>query len=171
MELMEGLVLDKQFGIEFLIQLALFLASFSVMKLFVFKPMLELIHIREHKTHGLKEEAETAKHKAAKLKTDYESLLKSEHKKTTEWLEAEKKKVTAEETKIIQAAHDEASQKLETIRKQITGDTEKARGELAPLISDFASRIATKLVGKPIKISGDDQGLKKNLNNRPVVQG
>lgn len=172
MELMEGLVLDRQFGIEFLIQLALFLASFVAMKVLVFKPMLELIHVREHKTHGLKEEAEIAKQKSAKLKTDYDTFLKTEHKKTSQWLDEEKKKITAEESKIVQSARDEASQKLEGIRKQISGDTEKARGELAPLISDFASRIATKLVGKTVKISGaDTAGLKKNLNNRPVVQG
>jgi len=171
MEVMEGLVLDKQFGIEFLIQLALFLGSFIVMKMLVFKPMLELIHIREHKTHGLKEEAEAAKQKTAKLKTDYDAFLKAEHRKTSQWLEEEKTKVTAEETKIVQAARDEAAGKLDTIRKQVSGDTEKARGELAPLISDFASRIATKLVGKPVKISGADKDLKKNLNNRPMVQG
>jgi len=39
------------------------------------------------------------------------------------------------------------------------------------MISDFASRIASKLVGKTVNISGADAGLKKNLNSRPVVQG
>ena len=171
MEVMEGLVLNKQFGIEFLIQLGLFLASFAVMKFFVFAPLMELIHIREHKTHGLKHEAEEAKQKAIQLKADYENLLKSEHKKTTTWLDEEKKKISQDEIKIVQAAQEQAAQKLEELRKQIDVEAGKARSELSPMISDFASRIASKLVGKTVNVSGVEKGLKKNLNNRPVVQG
>jgi F-type H+-transporting ATPase subunit b len=171
MEVMEGLTLDKQFAIEFAIQLALFLSSFLIMKLLVFKPMLELIHIREHKTHGLKEEAEEAQQKVAKLKTDYETFIKAEHRKTALQMDEEKKKVAQEESKIVQAARDEAAHKLDGLRKQINVDAEKVRGELSPLVSDFASRIASKLVGKPVKISGDNVGLKKNLSDRPEVQG
>ena len=77
MEVMEGLVLNKEFGLEFLIQLVLFLSSFAVMKFLVFNPLMELIHIREHKTHGLKHEAEEAKQKTAKLKADYEELFQA----------------------------------------------------------------------------------------------
>ncbi len=171
MEVMEGLVLNRQFAIEFLIQLGLFLASFMVMKLLVFKPLMELIHIREHKTHGLKEEAEEAKKKAGQLKSDYENFIKTEHKKTALWLDEEKKKISEEETKLVQAARDQAAQKLEEIRKQIDTEVSQVRNELTPMISDFSSRIASKLVGKTVKISGVDVGVKKNLNNRPVVQG
>jgi F-type H+-transporting ATPase subunit b len=171
MEVMEGLILDKQFGIEFVIQLALFLSSFVVMKILVFKPLMELIHVREHKTHGLREEAEQAKHKVAKLKEDYGTFIKAEHKKNTIWLEQEKKKITDEEQAIVQGARDEATKKLDDLRKQIGTETTKARTELTPTISDFASRIASKLVGKPVNITGVDAGLKKNITERPVVQG
>ena len=171
MEVMEGLVLNKEFAIEFAIQLVLFLSSFLVMKLLVFKPLLELFHIREEKTIGLKHEAEEAKQKATKIKTDYEAFIKAEHKKTSLWMDDEKKKVAEEESKIIQTARDEAGEKLDGLRTQIKSEVDKARGELTPLISDFASRIASKLVGKTVNISGADVGLKKNLNNRPVVQG
>ena len=171
MEVMEGLVLNKEFGLEFLIQLVLFLSSFAVMKFLVFNPLMELIHIREHKTHGLKHEAEEAKQKTAKLKADYEEFIKAEHKKTALWLDEEKKKVSQEETKIVQTARDESAQKLDELRKQIEKEASKARTDLSPMISDFASRIASKLVGKTVNISGADAGLKKNLNSRPVVQG
>lgn len=171
MEVMEGLVLDKQFGIEFVIQLALFLSSFAVMKILVFKPLIELFHIREHKTHGFKEEAEQTKHKVAKLKEDYGAFIKAEHKKNSTWLEEEKKKITDEEQKIVQSARDEASKRLEDLRRQIGTDTTKARTELTPMISDFASRIASKLIGKAVNITGDKVDLKKNKAERPVVQG
>ena len=171
MEVMEGLVLNQQFATEFAIQLGLFLFSFVTMKLLVFKPLLELIHIREEKTHGLKHEAEEAHKKTLKLKADYDSFIKSEHKKTTQWMDEEKKKVTAEETQIVQVARNEASEKLDHLRSQIKSEAEKVRGELAPHISEFASQIASKLVGKAVNISGENQGLKKNLNNHPVVQG
>ncbi|MFM8316397.1 MAG: ATP synthase F0 subunit B [Deltaproteobacteria bacterium] len=171
MEVMEGLVLNQQFAIEFCIQLGLFLLCFVVLKQLVFKPLLELIHIREEKTHGLKHEAEEAKQKVAKLKTDYEAFIKAEHKKTTQWMDEEKKKIVDEENAIVQAARNEATERLDQLRVQINSEADKARGELSPLISDFASRIATKLVGKTVNISGADLGVKKNLNNRPVVQG
>jgi F-type H+-transporting ATPase subunit b len=171
MEVMEGLVLNQQFAIEFAIQLVLFLSSFFVMKLWVFKPLLELIHVREEKTHGLEKQAEEAQQKVAKLKTDYDAFIKAEHRKTSVWLDEEKKKVLNEENRIIQSARDQAGTTLDLLRKQIEQDSDKVRGDLSPLVSEFAEKIASKLVGKTVNISGVDAGLKKNLNNRPVVQG
>ena len=171
MQIMEGLVLNQQFAIEFSIQLALFLSSLFVMNLLVFKPLLELIHIREQKTHGLKDAAEKAKLKAEKLKADYENFIKAEHRTTSLWMDEERKKISEEEHRITQAARDDVGEKLNGLRKQINTDIEKARADLSPLISDFASRIASKLVGNTVSIAGIDSDLKKNLNNRPVVQG
>ena len=159
------------FWTQFGVQLGLFLLSFIVLKTLVFEPFLKLIHLREEKSHGLKEEAEKNREKAQKLKVDYEAFMKAQHKKTTEWLDAERKKVTEQEHAIVLAARNEVGQQLQGVRKQINEDLAKVRTELSPLIADFASRIATKLVGKAINISGDAGFAKKNLNNRPVVQG
>lgn len=171
MEVMEGLVLDKHFAIEFGIQLVIFLASFIVMKVLVFNPLMELIHVREEKTEGLQKETELAKQKMIQIKADYDSFIKEEYRKSKVWMDQEKKKLALEESKIVGAARDEAAQKLEELRKQIGEQTDKTRKELDPLISDFAGRIAGKLIGKPVSISGVDSAIKKNLTNQPVIQG
>ena len=118
-----------------------------------------------------KDAAEKAKLKAEKLKADYENFIKAEHRTTSLWMDEERKKISEEEHRITQAARDDVGEKLNGLRKQINTDIEKARADLSPLISDFASRIASKLVGKTVSIAGIDSDLKKNLNNRPVVQG
>jgi F0F1-type ATP synthase membrane subunit b/b' len=136
------------------IQLALFLASFFVLKTLIFDPYLKLLHLRHSKTTGLKDAAEKAKHQALKYQADYEEYMKAERKKIAHMVDAERKTTADEERTIIETARTQVAQKLEGLRKDLHESTEKTRKELSPFANEFSSKIASKLVGYNVTVSG-----------------
>ena len=145
------------------IQLVIFLASFVVLKFMVWDPYVKLIHLRHSKTAGLKEQAEKAKSEAAKMQSDYETLMKAERKRITQSAEEERKRIENDEKEIISGARDEVAKQLDTVRSKIKADTDAARKELEPLVNDFSSRIVSKLVGYSVTVpSGFSKGTNEN---------
>lgn len=134
------------------IQLAIFLASFVVLKFMVWDPYVKLIHLRHSKTEGLKEAAEKAKVEALQLKNEYEAFMKNERKSVSNWTEEERKKIQDQEKEIVSGARDEVAKQLETTRAKINAETVAARKELEPLIADFSSRIVSKLIGHNVNV-------------------
>jgi F-type H+-transporting ATPase subunit b len=145
---MEGLLPD----FTFLIQLAIFFASFAVLQVFVFKPYVSLIRAREEKTTGLREIAAKNLQRAEKLKTDYEQLMKAERTKLTAWSDEQRRMIADEERKIVQAARNEVGKELQGLRDTIKAETDRARADLSSHIPEYSSSIATKLVGYQVKV-------------------
>ena len=151
-----------------LIELGLFLLSFFILKYLVFDPYVKLIHLREAKTTGLKESAEKAKHEAEKYHADYDEFLKGERKKLNESVEDIRRKIGDESRAIISTARNKSVEKLEALRKQVDADTDRVRKELSPMVGEFSSKIASKLVGYSVNISGAAQ--KKSKNSEEATQ-
>lgn len=151
------------------IQLGLFFASYFVLNLLVFKPYVALIERRREKSSGLKEKAAEDREKAEKFKVDYEALMKDERRKVNAWLDDEKKKVSDEERNIIQTTRDTIAKELALSEENLRKDVEKARGELLPLMNEFSSQIATKVLGRNVKVSaaslvdGKDSGVEQRV--------
>jgi F-type H+-transporting ATPase subunit b len=145
------------------IELGLFLLSFVILKFLVFDPYVKLIHLRESKTSGLKHEAERARLEAEKYRADYDEFLKGERKKLNQMVDEERRKIADEGRGVIQASRGKAVEKLETLRKQVDSDSALVRKELAPMVTEFSSKIASKLVGFSVNISSSAQ--KKNMNS------
>jgi F0F1-type ATP synthase membrane subunit b/b' len=136
----------------FFIQLGIFIASYVVLQVLVFRPYLSLLRAREEMTTGLKERAIRNRELSDKLRLDYETFMRSERKKLLDWNDNEKRKVLDDEKKIIQAARDQVGSDLQNLREQIQLEAEKVRGDLLPLISDYSSSIASKLLGRTVRV-------------------
>jgi F0F1-type ATP synthase membrane subunit b/b' len=145
-----------------LIELGLFLLSFVILKFLIFDPYVKLIHLREAKTTGLKESAEKARQEAEKYRVDYDEFLKGERKKLNQMVEEERRKISDEGREIIQASRGKAMERLEGLRKQVDADSQRARQELTPMVGEFSSKIASKLVGFNVTISGSAQKKSKS---------
>lgn len=137
-----------------LIQLGIFFAAYFVLRFLVFKPYLELLRIRRLKTVGLKEQAAQAHEQATKLRADYDAFMKNERKRINAWSDEQRKTVLDEERGIISKARDAAANELQGARGRIHADSEKARRELLPLISEYSSQLVTKLLGRKVSING-----------------
>lgn len=136
----------------FFIQLGIFIACYTVLRIFVFGPYLRLVHMREEKTTGLKAKAMQLTEQARKYQLDYETFMREERKKVAIWVDEERRKVADEERQIVQAARESANTEMQRVREEVKKEFSKARSELLPNISEYSSSIATKLVGHPIKV-------------------
>jgi F0F1-type ATP synthase membrane subunit b/b' len=136
------------------IQLGLFFATYFVLQFLVFKPYLALLKLRRQRTQGLKEEASQTQEKAQKLREDYEAFMKNERKRVQAWTEQEKKQVQDEERRVIAAARSAAGEELKTVRGRIQSESDKARQQLLPLVSEYSSQLVSKLLGRKVHISG-----------------
>lgn len=135
------------------IQLALFLASYAVLKYLVFNPMMQLIELRRSKTTGLVDTSHAQKQKALELQNQYQTFMASERKKVTNWLETERKKVDDEARQTIQVARDQATKELQRQRLEIRTHVAAAHEKLMPLVAEFSGQIASKLLSRPVTVS------------------
>jgi len=140
-----------------LLQFVIFMSAYLVMKYLVFDPYVKLIELRKSKTEGLKVQAKQSKEKAVQLEEDYETLMKTERKKISVWLEEQRREVLDEERNIIHQARGQVAKSLEETGRKIDADLENSRKQLLPHISEFASEIAGKLLGRKVSISASSR--------------
>jgi len=136
-----------------LIQMGLFLTAYALMSILVFKPYLRLLARRRARTSDLVKQSEKARLRAAELTTSVELAMREERKKINSWLEEEKKKISEEERVILSKARHEASSEMEVARHKINEEVVEARQKLAPMVQDYASQIATRLLGRKVVVS------------------
>ena len=136
----------------FFIQLGLFFICYLFLRTFVFGPYLDLLQARRDKTTGLKEQAARDTERAEKLKQDYEMFIRAERKKLNVWLDKERGQIAELERQTIQQARSHVSEELKQNRKNLSEEAERARKELEPLVLDYSSQIASKLIGRNVKV-------------------
>lgn len=139
--------------VDMVIQVAIFFATYFVLRTFVFGPYLELLDKRFAKTEGLKQKAQAQLNEAEHTKEKYLKFISAERKKIHEWVEGERQKIATEEKKIITEARDQVSAELDSKRANLSEQVGSIRGQLMKEVPEFASQIASKLVGKTITIN------------------
>ena len=135
------------------IQIALFFTAYGLMNNLVFKPYLNLLKQRRGRTSDLVKKAEKDRIRAQELTVTVENALREERKKVSGWLDEEKKKVSEEERLILTKARAQASLELDSARAKINEEVVEARQKLQPLVQDYASQIATRLLGRKVTVS------------------
>ena len=134
------------------IQLAIFLASYFVLRSLLFRPYIELLHERREKTLGMKEKAQSDQASAEKHKAEYEEFMRVERKKIAEFTEAERRKIGDEEKKIIDAARAAAAKQQQAVSATLAAEYEKTRAELKGRVPEYASLLASKILGKKVQV-------------------
>ncbi len=150
-----------------LIQMALFFVAFGLMNGLVFKPYLKLLALRRSRTSDLVKAAEKAKLRAQELQATVDGALRDERTKINSWMDDEKKKISEEERQLLVCARNTAASELETARATINEDVNQARQKLAPLVQEYASQIATRLLGrKVIAAASTSRGVSSEAEQR-----
>lgn len=135
-----------------LIQAGIFVACYGVLRLLVFGPYLKLLEARHARSTELKSDAERRAADAEKLKEQYETLMLSERRKVQRWVDNERRKVADEERAVIQRARDGSTEMLRNFRLQLTRQTVDARKALLPKVYEFASQLASAILGKKVVV-------------------
>jgi len=135
--------------------MGLFLTSYGLMNGLVFKPYLKLLAKRRARTSDLVKQSEKARLRAAELQASVDHTLREERKKISAWLEEEKKRVSEEERQILSKARSEAAKEMDAARLKIAEEVAEAKQKLAPMVQDYASQIATRLLGRKVVVSAN----------------
>lgn len=150
--------------ITLLYQLGLFLVSFFVLRFFVYRPYLELLSKREAQTSGLQEKSAGAIDKAAQLEQKYESFMREERQKIQAWADEKRRAAGNEEQAIIQTARNKATEELQVARGKIKADAERVHADLTPMVAQYSSELASKLIGREVKVTSAPHGDKGKPN-------
>lgn len=134
------------------IQLAIFMATYFVLRVLVFKPYLALLAERREKTLGMKEKAQSDQASADQYKQEYEEFLRVEKKKISDWADGERRKVAEEEKTIIDAARAAATKQQQAVYATLQVETENARQELKAKVPEYASELASKILGRKVQV-------------------
>jgi F0F1-type ATP synthase membrane subunit b/b' len=112
-----------------------------------------LLAKRRARTSDLVKQSEKARIRAAELQMFVDGTLREERKRISTWLEEEKKKVSDEERQILTRARSEAGKEMDAARLKIAEEVAEAKQKLAPMVQDYASQIATRLLGRKVVVS------------------
>lgn len=136
-----------------IIQLAIFLATFGVLRFFVFRPYLALLHRRQEKTEGLMAMAAAAREKSEKLRLEYEIFMREERKKLGTWMEEERKKIAEDERRVLQQARNSVGEELQALRKNIQAEISRVERQFSDQVPEYASLVVSKLLGHQVATS------------------
>lgn len=140
-----------------LIQAGIFVACYGVLRSLVFGPYLKLLEARHARSTELKLGAEQRAADAEKLKEQYETLMFSERRKIQQWIDNERGKIADEERAVIQRARDSSAEMLRNFRLQLAQQTADVRKTLLPKAGEFASQLASVILGKKVVVSAKTQ--------------
>lgn len=127
-----------------------FLILLLLMRIFVWRKVLQMLDKRREKIASDLKKIEQDKENAARIKTEYDAQLRLvdiEAQKLIQAAVQEGKKVTEE---IRQKAREEAHEIVENARKAVEFELEKARQEFKDEVVDITIRAAENLIGEKL---------------------
>lgn len=142
-------ILD-QLGINHTVffQLAIFLFTITTLAVFVMKPYIAALELREHNTKGGEALATEVVKKTVELKQDYETKARQLNDKIRDIYEQQRQQASADANQLLAKSREEANQAIEATRKQIKEQTAKAAQKLKEEAPAIATLIQTKLLAR-----------------------
>ena len=130
-------------------------ALFFVLKKFLFKPVMKMIHDRQQEIDDLYADANGAKTQAQALQTQYEEKLAAAADEAERTVKEAVARGRSRQEEIIRQANAEADAIREKASADIDREKKKAMNDAKDEISVIALAIAGKVVGK--ELSNQDQ--------------
>lgn len=139
------------FDYTVLIQIVAFLVFWFLLTKLLFKPFIDLLEQREHKTEGTKSEAAALKEEGERLSKEYEQAIA----RVVEGGRAAKEKIVEEGRQaremLLSQVRDEAARKVGAARAEIRKELEKGRALAGREAEAIARQMAEKILGRGIR--------------------
>lgn len=133
-------------------------ALFWVLKIFLFKPVMKMIHDRQQEIDDMYTKAGQAKEQAAALRASYEEKLSAAQEEAERTVREAVARGQSRQEEIIRQANAQASAILDKASGDIAQEKKKVMNEAKDEISVIALAIAGKVVGKNLD-QGDQSAL------------
>jgi len=132
------------FDATLVIQMALFLALFLIMKPLLFAPFLKVLEERHQGLEGSREDADEFESRAERALNEYEKKIRDARREASEIRDALRMQGQAEFKDLVDEAREELTAKIEGERQVISVQREDAVKQL----KGRAESLATTIVGK-----------------------
>lgn len=139
--------LQRQLGIDlsFFIQFAIFIFIFIWLRIFFFKPYLELIQKRDSQSDGLVDEGQKLEEEALRMEQECASALAAAKKTAAQQKDNVLVQARKEANDLVARARDEAKAKLEQARESAAKGVDSELASLKGQVSDLSTMLVEKL--------------------------
>jgi F-type H+-transporting ATPase subunit b len=135
---------------SFFIQLAIFFASFLILKGLVFRPVLELFDAREQAMEGARKQAAEMQQDSERKREQLESELRAVRQKAGEDRERRRTEAQKLARELMEKARRENAAMLSSARAQLEVQGTDARTRAQSEVPALARQIAEKLLGRSV---------------------
>ena len=141
------------------------LILFTVMKKFLFKPVMNILEQREAEVQKIYDDANEANEKAATLEKEYSEKMAQAREEAGEIIKQATLTAQKREKEIIESAHVEVASMTRRAETQIAQERKKAYQEIKNEISDISVAIAGKMVQREIKAEDHEALISQFIEN------
>jgi F-type H+-transporting ATPase subunit b len=133
-----------------LYQIGLFLILWLILSKVLFRPYLDLLDQREHRTSGAQQDSSELEQEGARLKAEYEEKIAQARATGTAAKDAIVQEGRQERERILQQAREEAAHTLEAARLEVRSQLERERERLAAEVAEVAQDMVAKILGRRV---------------------
>ena len=141
-----GVVLDVD--LTFVIQLAILIAVWVMLKALVFGPYLRSVEARAAKTSDTREDADALQARAKELEARYQTGMTDARARAAAERQALRVDGLGRKDAAVADARTETNSKLATERAVIADQISTARTQLLDRVGDISDMVATKILGR-----------------------
>jgi len=134
----------------FLVQIAIFVVLWLVLRRFWFAPALRLIHERTRRSEGAVAEARAVQAEAERLRAQHAAALEQASSEAQREMQEMVRDAEVEQKRVLDEARAEAHRTLTEVRSRIAEEVATARRTLRDQAEEVAREVARKILGRPI---------------------
>jgi F-type H+-transporting ATPase subunit b len=142
--------IPKEFFPVLLVQIALFVGLWAILKRFWFDPAMRVIAARESRSHGAVLEARAVREEAERLRDEHTAALDQAKAEAAREVEEMLRAAEVEQRRIIGEANEEAQRAIATVREGIAREIGAARHEIRKDVEVIAREMAKVVIGRAV---------------------
>ena len=141
------------------------LILFTVMKKFLFKPVMNILDQRDAEIKKIYDDANDANEKAVTLEKEYSEKMAQARDEAGEIIKQATLTAQKREKEIIESAHEQVAAMTRRAETQIAQERKKAYQEIKEEISDISVAIAGKMVQREITAADHEALISQFIEN------
>ncbi|MGM8215022.1 F0F1 ATP synthase subunit B [Bacillaceae bacterium W0354] len=161
------LVLGADMGLligDMVIQLVMFLILLTLITIFAWRPLMNVMHERENHISNEIDQAENNRKESERLMKEAQDELKNTRQNAHKIIEDAKLTAKDQQNTILQEARAEAERIKENARLEIEQEKDKAVQALQEQVATLSVQIASKVIEKELSMDEQDQLIKDYLD-------
>jgi F-type H+-transporting ATPase subunit b len=119
-----------------------------------FRPMGKILEERYHRIGGARREAEEIKKASVEKASEFERKLRDARREADQQIAKVKTAALGEKNQVVAQQRSETEKMLQEARADIRAKTEEARRALESQAQSFATRIASRILKRPVQRKG-----------------